>query len=116
MQRHAPGPEHGTLAPFEDRGWRFQEEEGLLGPRVVQLFDVVSWAVSAGGLGSLPGVKTAEGGVGRWCVRVVPSDADDFAAIGRDAARGHSWKIDIQSLGYDSAGFRCDGGPRYPRQ
>lgn len=43
MQGHALGPEDGTLARFEDRGGRFEEEEGLLGADVVELFDMVAF-------------------------------------------------------------------------
>lgn len=44
MQGHAAGAEDGTLARFEDRGGRFEEEEGLLGADVVELFDMVACA------------------------------------------------------------------------
>lgn len=39
---HALGAQDGALPGQQDRRRRLQEEEGLLGPRVVQLGDVLS--------------------------------------------------------------------------
>ena len=98
MQVHALGPEDGTLARFEDRGGRFEEEEGFLRADVVELFDVVAFCVSAERstyttwvnlwrrrrravtLGDLEGTES---------IRIISTDTDNFAAAGRNATRGH---------------------------
>ena len=48
MEGDAPWAEDGAPARFEDRGGRFEEEEGFLGPDVVEFFDVVALGESAG--------------------------------------------------------------------
>ena len=102
MQVHALGPEDGTLARFEDRGGRFEEEEGFLGADVVELFDVVAFCVisstfylhttwvnlwrrrrRAVTLGDLEGTES---------IRIISTDTDNFAAAGRNATRGHLYK------------------------
>lgn len=74
MEIYALWAEDGTLARFKDRGGRFEEEEGFLGADIVELFYVVSLGVSG----------------------IISSDADNFAAIGRDATSGHLDRIRIQ--------------------
>ena len=71
MEGDALWAEDGTLTRFEDRGGRFEEEEGFLGPDVVEFFDVValgeiSWTVSrvnlgAAGIGRAVGVEERVG-------------------------------------------------------
>jgi hypothetical protein len=78
VQVGAARSENRTLAGDKDRGRGLQEEEGLLGLRVVQLCDVVA-------------VGSALVAMPRRCeieragdLRVVSADANDLAAIGAD--------------------------------
>ena len=64
MEVHALWAEDGASAWFEDRGGRFEEEEGFRGADIVELSDVVSFGVSAGGPLSQPWAQTAESGWG----------------------------------------------------
>ena len=99
MEVHALWAEDGALAWFENRGGRFEEEEGFLGADIVELFDVVSLGVSAGGsestLGADSGERLGEMEGGR-SIRIVSTNADNFAAICRDTTRGHCDRIRIQ--------------------
>ena len=83
----ASGAEDGTPARLEDRGGRFEEEEGFLGADVVELFYVVAFRVYQLDV-FLWLTLYAESVLseGEKSIRVVPSNADYFAAIGRDAA------------------------------
>jgi len=46
MKVDALGLDNGTIAGQENGGWRLEEEEGLLGPLVVQLSYMVAWMIS----------------------------------------------------------------------
>ena len=48
MEGDAPWAEDGALPRFEDRRGRFEEEEGFLGPDVVEFLDVVALRESDG--------------------------------------------------------------------
>lgn len=99
MEIYALWAEDGTLARFKDRGGRFEEEEGFLGADIIELFYVVSLGVSAGisksTLGADSGERLDEMDT-EWSIRIISSDADNFAAIGRDATSGHLDRIRIQ--------------------
>lgn len=71
MEIYALWAENGALAWFENRGGRFEEEEGFLGADIVELF---------------------------YMICIVSSNADNFAAVGRDTARCHFDTINIQCL------------------
>lgn len=99
MEIYALWAEDGTLARFKDRGGRFEEEEGFLGADIIELFYVVSLGVSAGNSKSTLGADTGERldeMDTEWSIRIISSDADNFAAIGRDATSGHLDRIRIQ--------------------
>lgn len=101
MEVYALWAEDGTLAWFENRGGRFEEEEGLLGADVVELFYMISLGVSAGDSKSTLGADSGDGlgeTKGKKSIRIVSSNTDDFAAIGRDATRSHFDGISIQCL------------------
>lgn len=103
MEGCALGAEDGTLARFKDRRGGFEEEEGGFGADVVELFYVVSSGVSAGGSKSILGADGRGRRLGEMeerrgaLIRIVSSNADDFATIRCDTTRGH----------LDRASMRC---------
>ena len=100
MEVYALWAEDGTLAWFENRGGWFEEEEGLLGADVVELFNMVALGVSAGDSESTLGADSGDmlGETKGKSIRVVSSNTDDFAAIGRDARRSHFDGLSIRCL------------------
>lgn len=101
MEVYAFWAEDGTLAGFKNRGGRFKEEEGFLGTDIVELFYMVSSGASAGGFKSILGADSGErlGEMeGERSIRIVSSDADNFAAINRDIRKGHLDRTSIECL------------------
>lgn len=106
MQRDALGAQARTLAGQKHGGGRLEEEEGLLGLRVLELADVVAvarvnWAVCSFVWD-------------RRSLRIVATDADDLAGLleGRGASsdRGHCSSESKHGDGGDSES--CAGGGR----
>lgn len=60
MEIYALWAENGALAWFENRGGRFEEEEGFLGADIVELFYMISLGVSAGVSKSTLGADSGE--------------------------------------------------------
>ena len=98
MEVYALWAEDGALTWFKNRGGRFEKEEGFLGACIVKFFNVISLGVSAGGSQSTLGADSGGrlGGREERSIRIVSSNADNFAAICRDTTRGHLNKSSTQ--------------------
>ena len=112
VEVHALGPEDGVVAGFEDRGGGFEEEEGFLGADVIKLFYVVAFVYQLGDfrstLGADSGGRLGERRGDVKSIRIVSSNANGFAAIGRDATSNHPDDFSIEVLKKFEKGFLCD--------
>ena len=80
MKIDALGADDGTSARRQNGGGGLQEEEGLLGPRAVQLRDVITALImSARGM-FLPMIRQLRGFAARF-LRIVAANADDLAGL-----------------------------------
>ena len=76
----ALGPDDGTGPRGHNGGGGLQKEEGLLGPRAVQLRDVITALIMSARGVFLPMMRQLRGIAARF-LRIVAANADDLAGL-----------------------------------